>query len=298
MQNSNVSVIIPFFNSEKFFLQLFECLNQQKIAENDEIIFVDNGSTDNSAILVKDFCTRFKNAKYYFFNDKSDSYAARNFGVKCSQNEVLIFTDSDCLPEPFWIDEIKKNIKKGTVISGKVNIYIENSSNMWEVFDSNAHMTNNHAEKSGNIATANMAVYKEDFLNVGKFLERYSGGDYEWSQRSINCGMKILYNKNVVVNHPPRTTKNQIIKKEARIAYGQGKNDKLKNRNFLKCMIIYILKIFYLKPQMKYIKIFIKYNIPFFKIVYFFFYFFYIRIIHIKFFIYGYRNIEPRKLNI
>ena len=59
MQNSNVSVIIPFFNSEKYFLQLFECLNQQKLAENDEIIFIDNGSTDNSAILVKDFCIKF-----------------------------------------------------------------------------------------------------------------------------------------------------------------------------------------------------------------------------------------------
>ena len=289
MQKSNVSVIIPFFNSEKYFLQLFECLKQQKLEENDEIIFVDNGSTDNSAILVKDFCIGFKNAKYIFFNDKSVEY---------SKNEILIFTDSDCLPEPFWINEIKKSIKKKNIISGKVNIYIENPLNIWEVFDSNAHMTNNYAEKSGNIATANMAVYKEDFLNVGKFLERYSGGDYEWSQRSKNYNMKILYNKSVVVNPPPRSTRNQIIRKEARIAYGQGKNDRIKEKNFLKCMIIYILKIFYLKPQIKYTKIFIKHNIPFFKIIYFFFYFFYIRIIHIKFFLFGYRDIEPRKLNI
>ena len=53
---NNVSVIIPVYNESflitKVCLKLLQNLENSKIVNNFEIILVENGSTDNSAILV------------------------------------------------------------------------------------------------------------------------------------------------------------------------------------------------------------------------------------------------------
>lgn len=298
MHEKNVSVIIPVYNSEQYLLSLFKCLDKQDFSKKDEVLFVDNGSTDSSAILLKEYCLKNNICKYFMFKDKSDSYAARNYGVKNAMNDIFVFTDSDCLPNTNWISEIKKEILYGNIIAGNINIFVNNKKNIWEIFDSTAHMNNEYTQNKGNIATANMAVYRKDFEDVGNFIERYSGGDYEWSRRSIKKGKKIKFAKDALVNHPPRSTKRQIINKEARIAYGIGKDKRINESNYIYNLFLYFLRFFYIVTPLKYCIIFIKSKIKIKDIVEFFFTFFFIRVTHIKYFTFGYKGIDPRKLKI
>ena len=47
----SVSVIIPIYNSQTFLNDLFGALNKVRFDDNDEVLLIDNGSTDTSADL-------------------------------------------------------------------------------------------------------------------------------------------------------------------------------------------------------------------------------------------------------
>ena len=247
-----VSVIIPVFNSENYLPDLFAALKKNSFTKEDEIILVDNGSTDNSLVLCKNKEREDPSLyKVLEYKEKPGSYAARNYALQRAKGDVIIFTDSDTKPSASWVINIKKNISKGTVIAGK--IYLEIVENgLWENFDSIAHLNSEKNAKDSQIATANMAVYKEDFWAVGLFEERFSGGDYEWSVRAVKSGMKIKFVSEALILHPTRKTFGQILKKEQRIAYGAGNHFKLNNESFIKLMVIYFLKIFKIDTNIRY----------------------------------------------
>lgn len=294
----NVSVIIPVYNSEGFLQDLFKCLDCCEFENNDEILLVDNGSTDCSTEMCKQKVLEMPGRyKYLYFDEKADSYATRNFGVKNANNEVLIFTDSDCKPQVGWVKAIKDNIKENTIVGGKIQLeIIENT--VWEHFDSIAHLKNEEVERNHSVATANMSVFKDDFFKVGYFTERFSGGDHEWSQRAVEYGMDILYRSDALVHHPSRKTFGEILKKEQRIAYGEGKAAKLTGKNFFCIVLRYCLKVLKIDTNIRYsrelrkreftVKQIVEFNIKFFKI----------RFSQIQYVIRGYKGENTRNLKL
>ena len=251
----NISVIIPIYNAVEFLPNLLECLEKNDFKENDEILLIDNGSSDNSYQICLEMA--IKNQKLYKvlkYTEKADSYAVRNFGVRQAKNEILVFTDSDTKPLSSWISTIRKTIKIGTIIAGKIELEIINNG-LWEHFDSIAHLQSEKNAKKNSIATANMTVFKEDFFKVGYFEERFSGGDYEWSKRAAQKKLTIIYSPEAMVYHPTRKTFEQILKKEQRIAYGTGNHHRNKGKSLFSLIILYILKILKFDTNIKYMRL-------------------------------------------
>lgn len=119
-----VSLIIPIFNGEKY---LRECLNSicEQTYENIEIILIDDGSTDNSALIAKEFVSTDKRFKFFQFENRGCS-AERNFGISiCSGDYVGIVDQDDILHkqyvEYFMTLLIKYNVDVAT--SYKVNSF-------------------------------------------------------------------------------------------------------------------------------------------------------------------------------
>lgn len=94
------SVIIPFYNAEKYIRQCLESVLSQTFSDV-EVICVDDLSTDNSVKIIENIHdTRIKLLK----NDINLGPAeARNIGVKYATGEYLYFPDADdfCYPELF-----------------------------------------------------------------------------------------------------------------------------------------------------------------------------------------------------
>lgn len=89
------SVVIPFFNAEDTILKTLDSvLNQTEQAH--QIITVDDGSTDNSAELIKSYQERYKEIEYVYHKNNGVS-SARNLGIKKSKNENIFFLDADDL---------------------------------------------------------------------------------------------------------------------------------------------------------------------------------------------------------
>jgi len=72
----------------------------------DEVIVVDNGSSDNTRQVVEDFAGILP-IRYVYLEEASIP-AARNRVVENARYEVIAFTDDDCITEPRWLASVER----------------------------------------------------------------------------------------------------------------------------------------------------------------------------------------------
>lgn len=88
-----VSVIVPVYNVESYLTQAIESLLHQEMCDL-EIILIDDGSTDGSGEIARNYEKRFQNIHYIYQNSAGVS-TARNRGIDAAQGEYILFLDSD-----------------------------------------------------------------------------------------------------------------------------------------------------------------------------------------------------------
>jgi len=92
-----LSVVIPVFNGEKFlpllFVNLFETLTPH--SDRVEVILVNDGSTDRSSNLIKEFSRISEICVICINQNNSGEGAARNAGIKKARGEYILFLDCD-----------------------------------------------------------------------------------------------------------------------------------------------------------------------------------------------------------
>ena len=99
-----VSIIIPVYNASSFLVQRLECLQKQTLSEL-EIICIDDGSTDNSAEMIKSIADHDTRVKLIQQN-KSNAGVARNIGLKYAVGEYIYFADADDFCERNFIEKM------------------------------------------------------------------------------------------------------------------------------------------------------------------------------------------------
>jgi GT2 family glycosyltransferase len=101
-----VSIIIVTFNGEKLLKNCLDSLVKTTYP-NFEMIIVDNGSSDNTAILVKDYIQRFKINIKLVQNQENLGFAqANNIGVKISAGEYIAFLNNDTIVDKNWLQSM------------------------------------------------------------------------------------------------------------------------------------------------------------------------------------------------
>lgn len=302
MKKKNIlSIIVPVYNAEDYLYDFLNSFSKQTyLNDKIELIFIDNGSTDKSKLIIEEYVSDNKDyyVKYMYFDRIADSYAARNYGVKNSKGRIIAFTDSDCILEPNWIENILNFVKQKRIISGEVEIQIINKKNIWEVFDSFAHLNNKENAPKGKVATANLIVTRDDFMKVGFFQERFSGGDHDWSLRAKKAGFIVEYNEQIKVLHPSRKDYSEILRKSRRMAFGAGLNHKKNNRSLITLMILYSLKMFNYRTNIRYMSQLRKRGIGIYNIIKFNMYFFMMRIHQTISAYKGFKEFNVRDLDI
>lgn len=88
-----ISIIIPVYNAEKYLKRLLDSIEKQTYSDY-EVILINDGSTDSSEMILKEYANKNKKIKYYNQENKGPGLARKN-GFNKSTGELLFFVDSD-----------------------------------------------------------------------------------------------------------------------------------------------------------------------------------------------------------
>lgn len=102
------SVIIPTYNRAEIIMDSINSVLNQKYG-NFEIIVVDDGSTDETSLVIKAINS---NRISYYKIPNSERGAARNFGIDKSNGEYVTFLDSDDIYYPDYLSNAFESLAK------------------------------------------------------------------------------------------------------------------------------------------------------------------------------------------
>lgn len=113
-----ISVVIPAYNEEKYLENCLKSLKKQTV-KPDEIIVVDNNSTDKTSLVARKYKTRIIKEK------KRGMIFARNSGFENASFEIIARCDADSILPSDWLEKIKINFKKYKIdaLSGNLIFY-------------------------------------------------------------------------------------------------------------------------------------------------------------------------------
>jgi teichuronic acid biosynthesis glycosyltransferase TuaG len=105
-----VSIIMPAYNAEKYLAAAIQSALEQSYRRW-ELIVVDDGSTDHTAAIARDFAAADERIEYVFQSNKKLA-GARNTGIREARGELIAFLDSDDLWTREKLDLQVKKIKE------------------------------------------------------------------------------------------------------------------------------------------------------------------------------------------
>lgn len=117
MQENNVyiSVIIPLLNECESLTELHQQLENalKKITQHYEIIFIDDGSRDNSYAILNDISQKYPTVKVISFYRNNGKSAAYSVGFKASKGNVIFTLDADLQDVPSEMEKLLQPILSG-----------------------------------------------------------------------------------------------------------------------------------------------------------------------------------------
>lgn len=120
--NSKVSIIIPIYNAMSIISNCVDSILNQTYS-NIEVLLVDDGSTDDSKKICRDYEKKDKRVKYLYKNNGGVS-SARNYGIKHANGEFVFFIDADDYLDINAIESLLNAYKNGCIIGLKhTNVY-------------------------------------------------------------------------------------------------------------------------------------------------------------------------------
>ncbi len=164
----DLSIVIPLLNEADSLPELTEWIEQvmQRKKTTYEVIYIDDGSTDNSWAVIESLRERNSNVKGIKFQRNYGKSAALQVGFTAAQGDIVVTMDADLQDSPEEIPEMRTMILNGgyDLVSGWKKIRYDNT------------FTKNIPSKFFNAVTRKMSgIALHDF----------------------NCGLK-AYRKNVV----------------------------------------------------------------------------------------------------
>jgi glycosyltransferase involved in cell wall biosynthesis len=110
-----LSIVIPIFNEEENIKILYNRIVEvmEKLKKEYEIIFVDDGSVDNSFRILEGIHNRDNKVKVIKFRKNFGQTYALNAGFKQAQGKVIITMDGDLQNDPEDIPRLIEKMKEG-----------------------------------------------------------------------------------------------------------------------------------------------------------------------------------------
>lgn len=216
-----ITVAIPCYNNEDSVGRAIEAaLNQSRAP--DEIIVVDDGSTDNSRVLIDKYPVRL------FAYDINRGLAfSRNIAFRHARGNIIVYVDADTVPHPNLIEVLLKKYnhrKIGGVGGQGVESRVENIFDLWrKIFWPQTH---GHTPIVDDWMLMGLCCsYRREVLEkVGGFREIYktNAEDVDIGIRIRKLGYRLVYTPEAKVDHQRSDGFRSLITQVYRHSYWQS----------------------------------------------------------------------------
>ena len=188
-----------------------------------EIILVDDGSTDCTAILATDFAAQ---GVRLVSIQHSGAAAARNAGVNASSSDsvAILFTDADCVPASNWAECLTKRLLAAEPqVAGIKGIYrTRQTSPVAQFVQAEYDDRYERLKKTGSLDFCDTycAAFRREILQVYPFDESLPGAvveDAELGWRLRNQGYQFAFEPGAVVYHQHAATLSHYFRRKFRI---------------------------------------------------------------------------------
>lgn len=219
----NVSIIIPCYNSEKTIKECLDSIlrDSAHCRHKTEIIVVDDGSTDNTKKIVCDY-----DSVKYIYIDNMGPATARNRGANEANHEILLFTNSDCIVQPGWINHLTDSFIKYPLISAVKGSSKTRQGEIIPLFCQLEYMEKYRLMERqrfiDNIDSYSSAFKKDSFLEIGGFNESFpypQNDDVDLSYRMALYNKLMVFNPNACVIRQYKTKAWEFFKEKFGKAY-------------------------------------------------------------------------------
>ena len=200
--SNTASVIIPAYNSAATLRACLEALKNQSYPPH-EIIVVNDGSTDETALIAAEFDV------ILLSQPNAGQAAARNLGALAATGDILLFTDADCRPCFDWVEKMLNPFDDQSIIGTK-GVYQTDQPQLVARFVQQEYQ-DRYDRMLGQaqidfVDTYSAAYRREVFLaNDGFDPILRINEDQEFSFRLASRGYRLVFQPEAVVYHQHKT---------------------------------------------------------------------------------------------
>jgi cellulose synthase/poly-beta-1,6-N-acetylglucosamine synthase-like glycosyltransferase len=218
-----VSIVIPMYNAERYIVIVLDAICRQQYAGPIEVIVVNDGSTDRSLSLVKEYRGRLPVTVIDQANQ--GAAAATNNGFQAAHYDIICSIDSDVVLQADWLSKVIEEFRDPQVAAVQGYYRTPRTVSFW------ARMMGYDVEKryddiAGKYVTqvcTGDTAYRKSVLNkVGLFDPAFVYGyDNDMSYRLVGAGYKLVFRKDALCDHYWKTDAKSYISQQYRSAYGR-----------------------------------------------------------------------------
>ena len=209
-RKESISVVVAVYNIEDYICECVDSIINQTI-QPEEIILVDDGSTDRSSALCDEYAEKNTNIRVIHQKNAGLS-AARNTGIEHAQGVWVHFVDGDDILAPDVIESFLAVLTahEGDVefIQGRMTWFVDGSNNFkpdevyipdeWTYFAKSQLVMARMLEEKGAFRMGIRGLYRRNFLiqNDLMFVPGLYSEDQEWTPRLFSLDVKMGSNEN------------------------------------------------------------------------------------------------------
>lgn len=208
----DVSVIIPSFKSAPHVRQCLDALKIQIATCSFEIILVDSSQDATQQIVTEEY----PEVRLFHFDERCSVGKARNIGVEKAKAEIVLFLDTDCVPDPTWIDQMYSALQNSDVVAvggavangtpwsmtGSVGFYLEFFR----------FLTHKGSPYQAYFFMGGNSGFRKKVCQSIPFNDLSVGDDFLFAWNMAKQGKSLMFVPSAVVRHVNRTGLRTVLK--------------------------------------------------------------------------------------
>ena len=213
MIKQKVSILMTIYNHEKYLKSAINSLINQKF-KNWELIAINNGSKDNSGLVLKNF--KDKRIKKFFFKKNVGRTKCLNYGLKLCKSKYIAILDSDDISHKnrlsIQIKELENNENIGLVFTDFD--FIDEKSNIIFISKKKFQFKKIRELLTKNFIGHSTVMYKRNILKkIGNYPNKYKyAQDYAFYLKILKVSnIKFIKKKLLKIRIPHNNSETKRI---------------------------------------------------------------------------------------